>query len=176
MLVIDPCKVDGKFCFIAPKRGTRIGWKSPEGEVQFKRWFKHASGSICWEEADQETPCSAHTEETLYDLMPFGESMPKAAFIALAVKAGMSQNRAKSLLSKLIFDGRLAEDGLRRSGTNHQRVIRRSDTQPLADAIVDKSPQKPTKLVRGQGMKVNFSNIGEGGEVVTSVLLEELKG
>ena len=173
MLVIDPCKVDGKFCFIAAKRGSRIGWKSPEGEVQFKRWFKHASGSICWEEADQETPRGAHTEETLYDLMPFGLSMPKDAFIEIARKAGMSRNTANNLLSKLIFDGRLAEDRRPRPGTNQQRVIRRSDTPPLPDAIVDKSPQKPTKLVRVGGMKVSFGNHNVGGGVVGAVVLEE---
>ena len=172
MLVIDPCKVDGKFCFIAAKRGSRIGWKSPEGEVQFKRWFKHASGSICWEEADQETPRGAHTEETLYDLMPFGLSMPKDAFIEIARKAGMSRNTANNLLSKLIFDGRLAEDRRPRPGTNQQRVIRRSDTPPLPDAIVDKSLQKPTKLVRVGGMKLDLS---KRGEIVGSVELEEFK-
>jgi hypothetical protein len=175
MLVIDPCKVDGKFCFIAAKRGARIGWKTPEAVVQFKRWFKHASGSICWEEADEETPRGAHTEETLYNLMPFGVSMPKNAFIEIAKKAGMSKNTANNLLSKLIFDGSLAEDRLPRPGTNQQRVIRRSDTPPLPDAIVDKSPQKPTKLVRVGGTKVSFGNLNVSGGVVASVELEEFK-
>ena len=84
----------------------------------------------------------------------------------------MSRNTANNLLSKLIFDGRLAEDRRPRPGTNQQRVIRRSDTPPLPDAIVDKSLQKPTKLVRVGGMKLDLS---KRGEIVGSVELEEFK-
>jgi hypothetical protein len=87
----------------------------------------------------------------------------------------MSKNTANNLLSKLIFDGSLAEDRLPRPGTNQQRVIRRSDTPPLPDAIVDKSPQKPTKLVRVGGTKVSFGNLNVSGGVVASVELEEFK-
>lgn len=176
MLAIDPCKESGKFCFIAAKRGRRAGWKDAKGEVQYKKWFKYASvGGSFWEETDPETPRGAHTEDTLYDLMAFGSSMPKNAFIEMAKKAGMSSNTAKNLLSKLIFDGRLAEDRLPRPGTNQQRVIRRSDTPPLPDAIVDETPKKPTKLVRVGGTTVSFGKLGVGGNVVASVELEEFK-
>lgn len=161
MLVIDPCKEDGKFRFIAAKRGSRIGWKSPEGEVQFKRWFKHASGSICWEEADSETARTVHTEDTLYDLMSFGVSMPKNVFIETAIAAvGMSKIRAESLLSKLLFNGRLVEDKLPRSGTQAQKIIRRPDTDPLPNVIVDKTPKKQTKLVRRKAIVVDMTARG----------------
>jgi hypothetical protein len=159
MLVIDPCKEDGKFRFIAAKRGRRIGWRNASGETELKRWFKHASGSICWEAAD-DTPRAEHTEDTLYDLMPYGVTMPKDSFIEIARSAGMTKNRASNLLSKLIHDGRLAEDRLPRSGTNQQKIIRRSDTPPLPDAIVDKSPKKATKLVRPTAMVVDFDSKG----------------
>ncbi|MCX6966121.1 MAG: AAA family ATPase [Verrucomicrobia bacterium] len=158
MLVIDPCKDDGKFCFIAAKRGSRVGWKNDSGDVLIKRWFKHSSGSICWVEADSESPRAVHTEDNLYDLMPFGVCMPKDAFIETAkAVAGIPKSRANSLLSKLLFNGRLVEDKLPRSGTNPQKVIRRPETAPLPNAIVDKTPKKQTKLVRRKAIVVDVT-------------------
>ena len=174
MLVIDPCKVNGKFCFIAAKRGDRIGWKSPEGEVQCKRWFKHASGSICWEEADQETPSAVHTEDTLYELMPRGVCMPKNAFIETARAVGMAEKRAISLLTRLLFTGRLVEDQLPRSGTQAQKIIRRPDTTPLPNAIVDKTPKKTTKLVQRKGTVIDFTAI-ESEEASSYIEFTEVK-
>jgi hypothetical protein len=159
MLAIDPCKEDGKFCFIAAKRGGRIGWRDSSGGKVIKKWFKHAAGSICWEDADEPAASrSKHTADSLYDLMPFGISMPKKAFIEIASKAGMSKNSAINLLSSLIFEGRLVQDLLPRSGTNGERFIRRSDTPPLPDAKVDKNPKKATKLVRPTAMVVDFTD------------------
>jgi hypothetical protein len=170
MVFIDPCKEDGKFCFIAAKRGARIGWRSPAVEIQFKRWFKHSTGSIYWEETQPETLGGKHTEETLYDLMPHGVSIPKDAFIEIARDVGMSKNRAINFLRKLIFDGRIAEDQLPRSGTNAQKIIRRSDVDPHPNAIVDKSPQKATKLVKKGGVTYSVH-----GEVVSSIDLTEVR-
>jgi hypothetical protein len=174
MLAIDPCKESGKFCFIAAKRGRRAGWKDAKGEVQYKKWFKYASvGGSFWEETDPETLGGKHTEDTLYDLMPHGVAIPKDAFIEIARSAGMSKNRANNLLSKLIFDGRIAEDRLPRAGTNPQRIIRRADTDPLPNAIVDKTPKKPTKLVRRGGTVVEV--VTPDAAMVTSVVLTEVE-
>jgi hypothetical protein len=90
--------------------------------------------------------------------MPKGVCMPKNAFIETARAAvGMSKIRADSLLSKLLFNGRLVEDQLPRSGTQAQKIIRRSDTDPLPNAIVDKTPKKQTKLVRRKGIVVDMT-------------------
>jgi hypothetical protein len=174
MLAIDPCKESGKFCFIAAKRGRRAGWKDAKGEVQYKKWFKYATvGGSFWEDTDPETLGGKHTEDTLYDLMPHGVAIPKDAFIEIARSAGMSKNRANNLLSKLIFDGRIAEDRLPRAGTNPQRIIRRADTDPLPNAIVDKTPKKPTKLVRRGGTVVEV--LTPDAAMVTSVVLTEVE-
>lgn len=159
MLVIDPSKEDGKFRFIAAKRGSRIGWKSSKGENELKRWFKHSSGGICWEEAEEPLGGSSqYTEDNLYDLMPFGVCMPKDVFIETAkAAAGMPKSRVNSLLSQLLFTGRLVEDKLPRSGTNPQKIIRRPETAPLPNAIVDKTPKKPTKLVRRKAIVVDVT-------------------
>ena len=109
-------------------------------------------------EADSETPRAVHTEDTLYELMPEGVCMPKNAFIETATAAvGMPKTRAESLLSKLLFNGRLVEDLLPRSGTQAQKIIRRSDTDPLPNAIVDKTPKKQTKLVRRKAIVVDMT-------------------
>ena len=159
MLVIDPSKEDGNFRFIAAKRGSRIGWKSSTGENELKRWFKHSSGGICWEEAEEPLGGSSqYTEDNLYDLMPFRVCMPKDAFIETAkAAAGIPKSRANSLLSKLLFNGRLVEDKLPRSGTNPQKIIRRPETAPLPNAIVDKTPKKQTKLVRRKAIVVDVT-------------------
>ena len=176
MLLIDPCKEDGKFCFIAAKRGRRIGWKDAEAVIQFKKWFKYASvGCSFWVETVPETLGGKHTEETLYDLVPHGVSIQKDVFIELAQAAGMPKNRAINFLKKLIFDGRIAEDRLPRSGTNAQKIIRRSDVDPHPNAIVDKSPQKATKLVKKGGVVIDCSGRGEGGEAVSTIYLTEVK-
>jgi len=57
IIAIEPCQKDGVYKFIAAKRGGRIGWRNPESdEKELIRWFKWATGSICWEAAE---PCEA---------------------------------------------------------------------------------------------------------------------
>lgn len=170
MLIIDPChKEDGKFRFIAAKRGSRIGWKSSTGENELKRWFMHSSNSICWEQAEEPLGGSSqYNEDNLYDLMPLGACMPKDVFIESAkAAAGIPKSRINSLLSNLLFNGRLVEDKLPRSGTNPQKIIRRAETDPLPNAIVDKTPKKQTKLVKTKGVVVDLS---EGSEQASSYI------
>jgi len=80
IIAIEPCKKDGVYKFIAAKRGSRIGWRNPDSdEKELVRWFKWATGSICWEAAE---PCEAEPSDEaevkdLLEVIPFEPGIEK---------------------------------------------------------------------------------------------------
>lgn len=80
IIAIEPCKKDGVYKFIAAKRGSRIGWRNPNSdEKELVRWFKWATGSICWETAE---PCEAEPSDEaevkdLLEVIPFEPGIEK---------------------------------------------------------------------------------------------------
>ena len=80
IIAIEPCKKDGVYKFIAAKRGSRIGWRNPDSDKkELARWFKWATGSICWEAAE---PCEAEPSDEaevkdLLEVIPFEPGIEK---------------------------------------------------------------------------------------------------
>ena len=105
-LIMEAGKEIGTACFIAAKRGMRIGWRDAEGKKETKRWFKHSPGSICWEST--EAPIgggkTAPSVEDLLELIPAGgNGIKRDELTGLAAPShGIGEKKARLLLSKLL--------------------------------------------------------------------------
>lgn len=132
ILIIDPCKQDGCYRFVAAKRGSRIGWKDLSGKKQFERWFKWGSGSICWEEAEPETNVRSRKDDISYVLgfVPLQGWITKRRLLheanASQIQGGIGMQRARSAIDLLIEQELLNVEKVPRSGTNPETRLSRS--------------------------------------------------
>lgn len=129
-------KGNGCFALHAPKRGSRIGWKLPDGRPEFVRFIRHARspGTICWQDVDAgEVEQVARTGKSKADLLahvPTTEPIPQTVLLEKANAAGIGQKKARAFLDELIAAGTLHLWLVKRKGTNPEKRVSRHP-QPL---------------------------------------------
>lgn len=129
-------KGNGCFALHAPKRGSRIGWKLPDGRPEFVRFIRHARspGTICWQDVDAgEVEQVSRTGKSKADLLahvPATEPIPQTVLLEKANAAGIGQKKARAFLDELITDGALHLWLVKRKGTNPEKRVSRHP-QPL---------------------------------------------
>lgn len=119
----------------AGKRGSRLGWRSADGETRaYSRYIAHADepGVICWREVEADDVPSEEpetkrvaTKDDILPHVPVDKAISKEALRSKANQAGIALNKINGLIAELIEDGRLHEWRVRRKGTNPQRLIAR---------------------------------------------------
>jgi AAA domain len=114
-IVIEPIG-NGVFRFIAAKRGSRIGWDSPE------KFFAHSKdGTLNWLEANGEQVSEAKSKlkgsrADILKLVPTLDPISQSSLVSKASEAGIGRDRAKGFISVLVEEGIIFEWKLRRSG------------------------------------------------------------
>jgi len=152
IMAIDPCKRDGVYKFIAAKRGNRIGWKNAKtDEKETTRWFKWATGSICWEEAE---PCEAEPSDEagvkdLLEVIPFDQGIEKKILQDNANKLrNIPLRKFAVLLERALEEDWVKIDQEPRPGAKPRIMISRT----LKSAEVVPSV---TKVLNAGGIKIN---------------------
>jgi hypothetical protein len=123
-------KGNGFFALHAPKRGSRIGWTTPNGTTEFSRFVRHSrsSGSICWSEADVDDIAAAKTGKAKCDLLahvPINGSIAQTVLLEKASTSGIGQKKSRAFLDELLNDGTVHLWLVKRPGTNPERRISR---------------------------------------------------
>jgi hypothetical protein len=119
----------------AGKRGARLRWKEADGETTaYAKLIAHSkeAGVIYWHEAEEdEIPNKTAkqkliTKEDVMPHVPTDKPIAKAVLQGRCNGAGIAFNRINGLIAELVQEGRLFEWGVRRKGTNQQKVVSRT--------------------------------------------------
>ena len=125
----------------AGKRGSRLGWKEPDGLTKaFAKVIAHSNDpdAICWHEVDAaeipnlEPKKRRPTPEALLAHVPADKPIAKETLRANANAngEGIPLNKINPLIAALLDDGRLFEWSVKRSGTNPRKLISRTPEPP----------------------------------------------
>jgi hypothetical protein len=118
----------------AGKRGSRLGWREPDGEtVAYAKVIAHANrpNVICWRDAEpDEVPEQSKSKrvpekEDVLIHVPADKAIAKETLRAKANRAGIALNKINPFIDELIADGTLYEWKKKRTGTNALKLIAR---------------------------------------------------
>ncbi len=148
-IIIDACDTPGVYRFIAAKRGNRIGWIKEDGQKESERWYKWATGSICWESADPAPAkvgskgfSSDECSKMMMSMMPDKEeAIEKDDLLEQARDAGIGRNRADATIKRLIKEKALIREEEKRKGARAQVMLRRA--KDSSSAVMSKKPEDP---------------------------------
>jgi hypothetical protein len=118
----------------AGKRGSRLGWREPDGEtVAYAKLIAHANqpNVICWREADPEEVPEQSKSKRIPEKadvlihVPGDKAIAKETLRSKANRAGIALNKINPFIDELIADGVLYEWKKKRTGTNALKLIAR---------------------------------------------------
>jgi len=145
VLALRKTDVENLFELIAAKRGTRLKWKSADGEsLAFKRYIGYCKrpDTICWVEmaiADAEE-LKANNGKNAADVLkhvPAVGLIAKDDLISQCRKHGLSRNMTVELLNQILADDQLFEVPVPRPGKRPKVLLSREPVTLSPNLILD---------------------------------------